>query len=266
MHYVNPVMAKRFENHEYLQSVARPVAALAKSYPPGYAGIYAQSCAGAVSLCRQRNDEAGSRFWVLDHPSQACRVAAGGYAHQTGSIGPLEMRTLYLRHDACPEMAPPAPRMLAVSPLLHELVMRVVEMPLEYDEVGHDARIVAALLGEIDWTPIHPVSLPALQDLRLQRIEQMLLHKPGDRSTLEQWSHHLAVSPRTLTRLLRRETDLSFQAWRDHVRAFAAIPMLATGMPLAEIADILGYETAWSFTAMFKRVTGKAPSRYSVSA
>ncbi len=266
MHYVNPVMAKRFENHEYLQSVARPVAALAKSYPPGYAGYMHSHARAQFLYAASGTMKLGLDFgcWIIP-PRRAVWLPAG-YAHQTGSIGPLEMRTLYLRHDACPEMAPPAPRMLAVSPLLHELVMRVVEMPLEYDEVGHDARIVAALLGEIDWTPIHPVSLPALQDLRLQRIEQMLLHKPGDRSTLEQWSHHLAVSPRTLTRLLRRETDLSFQAWRDHVRAFAAIPMLATGMPLAEIADILGYETAWSFTAMFKRVTGKAPSRYSVSA
>jgi YesN/AraC family two-component response regulator len=39
--------------------------------------------------------------------------------------------------------------------------------------------------------------------------------------------------------------------------------MLATGLPLAEIADALGYETAWSFTVMFKTVTGKVSSRYS---
>lgn len=43
---------------------------------------------------------------------------------------------------------------------------------------------------------------------------------------------------------LCRETDLSFQVWRDRVRAFAAMPLLADGKPLAEIADILGYETA----------------------
>jgi AraC-like DNA-binding protein len=40
--------------------------------------------------------------------------------------------------------------------------------------------------------------------------------------------------------------------------------MLTDGTPLAEIADALGYETAWSFTAMFKRATGKAPSKYSI--
>lgn len=158
------------------------------------------------------------------------------------------------------------PRMLAVSPLLHELILRAVAAQTEYDESGQDARVIATLLGEINWTPIHPVSLPTLHDPRLRRLQKMLLHKPGEKSTLEEWSHRLAVSPRTITRLLYKETDLSFQAWRDHVRAFAAIPMLADRTPLAEIADILGYETAWSFTAMFKRVTGKAPSRYSVSA
>lgn len=55
-----------------------------------------------------------------------------------------------------------------------------------------------------------------------------------------------------------------FQVRRDHVRTFAAIPMLTDGRPLVEIADAPGCETAWSFTAMFKRVTGKAPSKYSI--
>jgi AraC-like DNA-binding protein len=258
-------MAKRSEDHEYLQAVPRPVAAMAKSYPAGYAGylhshtraqfLYAAS--GTMKLTLDLG------YWVIP-PKRAVWLPAG-YRHQTSTIGPLEMRTLYIREDACPPGSSTVPRMLRVSPLLHELILRIVEMPIEYDEGGQDAHIVTALLGEIDWTPIDPVNLPALQDERLKRIEQMLLTKPGNKSTLEEWAHRLAVSPRTLTRLLQRETGLSFQVWRDRVRAFAAIPMLANEQPLAEIADALGYETAWSFTAMFKRVTGKTPSRYAIS-
>lgn len=256
-------MAKRSENHEFLQTVPRPIAAMAKSYPAGYPGhmhsharaqfLYAES--GSMRLTFDLG------CWIIP-PKRAVWLPAN-YLHQTGSIGPLEMRTLYVREDACPPEAPAIPRMLGVSQLLHELILRTVNMPIEYDETGQDCRIVEATLGEIDWTPIHPVSLPSLQDSRLRRMEKMLLQKPGDKSTLEQWSRRLAVAPRTLTRLLRKETALSFQVWRDHVRAFSAIAMLAEGEPLAAIADSLGYETAWSFTAMFKRVTGKAPSRYS---
>jgi AraC-like DNA-binding protein len=255
-------MAKRSEDHEYLQTVPRPVAAMAKAYPDGYAGYVhshtrAQFLYAASGTMRVTFDLG---CWIIP-PKRAVWLPAR-YPHQTSAIGKLEMRTLYIREDAHPTGAPLAPRMLAVSPLVHELMLRAVAMPIEYDETGQDARIIATLLGEIDWTSIHPVSLPALRDHRLRRMERMLLQMPADKSTLEQWSRRLGVSPRTLTRLLHKETHLSFQAWRDHVRAFSAMPMLAARTPLAEIADMLGYETAWSFTAMFKRVTGKTPSRY----
>ena len=257
-------MAKRSEDYEHLQTVPRHVAAMAKAYPPGYVGyrhshvrsqfLYAAS--GTIKLTLDLG------CWMI--PPRRAVWLPPGYPHQTSAIGQLEMRTLYIREDALPPGAPSIPRMLGVSPLLHELILRAVEMPIEYDENGKDARIIAALLEEISWIPIHPVSLPSLKDARLRRMEKMLLDDPGDRSTLEQWSQRLSVSPRTLTRLLQRETHLSFQVWRDHLRTFTAIPMLADGKPLAKIADALGYETAWSFTAMFKRVTGKAPSKYSV--
>ena len=172
------------------------------------------------------------------------------------------MRTLYIREDACSSEAPSVPRMIGVSALLRELILRAIHMPVEYDEQGQDARIIGALLGEIDWTSLHPISLPTLQDPRLQKMEEMLLRTPNDRGTLDQWAERLGISPRTLTRLLQREVHLSFQVWRDQIRTFTALPMIAEGRSLTEIADTVGYGTAWSFTAMFKRITGKVPSRY----
>lgn len=92
--------------------------------------------------------------------------------------------------------------------------------------------------------------------------ERALIQNPGCRKTLEQWASYLRISPRTLTRSLQREAQLSFQTWRDQIRTFSALPMLAEKRPLANIAAELGYESASSFTAMFKRVTGRLPSRY----
>jgi AraC-like DNA-binding protein len=152
--------------------------------------------------------------------------------------------------------------MLPVSTLLRELTLRLTEMPIEYDESGQDGQIVATLLGEIDWTPLHPVSLPPLHDRRLRSIENALIRNPGDISTMETWAARVQSSPRTLGRLFAKETGMTFQAWRDQMRAFAALPLLAEGKPLVEVGDRLGYGTAWAFTAMFKRVTGQLPSRY----
>ena len=255
-------MSEQSTDHIYLQSVPRPVAAMAKSYPANYAGYLhsherAQLLYAASGTMKVLSDWG---CWII--PQQRAVWIPAGYPHQTSSIGPMKMRTLYIRADACPLAAPQEPRMLAVSALLRELVLRATKMPLEYDEQGHDGNLITALLGEIDWTPLHPVSLPPLRDTRLRSIEAALMKSPGDTRTLEEWAKRIGSSARTLSRLFRQEAQVSFQTWREQVRTFAALPLLAEGRPLTEIADALGYETAWSFTAMFKRVTGILPSRY----
>jgi AraC-like DNA-binding protein len=238
---------------------------MAKSYPAGYVGYRHSHSRGqflyAVSGSMRLTIDLGC--WIIP-PMRAVWLPAE-YVHQTGSIGRLEMRTLYIESHVSSVSLPQTPRMLHVSPLVHELVLRVTTMPIEYAEDGQDGKIVEALLGEIDWTFVHPVSLPSLRDEKLQRMESSLLKKPGDRATLTEWATRLNISPRTLTRLVLRETELTFQTWRDQIRTFVAIPMITDGKPLVEIADVLGYDTAWAFTAMFKRVTGKVPSRYSTS-
>jgi AraC-like DNA-binding protein len=258
-------MAKRLRDHEYLQTVPRPVAAMAKTYPAGYSGYFHSHARAqflyAASGTMKLTMDAGC--WIIP-PGRAAWLPAG-FVHQTGSIGQLEMRTLYILPTAISAPFPEAPRMLRVSPLLHELVLRAIAMPIEYDEHGQDGQIMKALLGEIDWSPNHPVSLPSIRDTRLKRMEKALLIKPGEHMTLEEWALKLRMSTRTLSRLVRKETHLTFRAWRDQIRAFVAIPMLTESRPLLEIAGELGYDTAWAFTAMFKRITGITPSKYAAS-
>jgi AraC-like DNA-binding protein len=235
---------------------------MAKTYPASYPGyVHTHERAQflyAASGTMKVSSDLGS--WII--PPQRAVWLPAGYAHQTGAINAVKMRTLYIREDVCPHEAPRQPRMLAVSDLLRELVLRLTERPVEYDENGHDGLVVATLLGEIDWTPLHPLSLPSLKDSRLQFLEAAFTKNPGDLRKLEEWATQLQCSPRTLARLFTKETGISFQTWRDQIRTFAALPMLAKKKPLAEIADHLGYETAWAFTAMFKRVTGQPPSQY----
>jgi AraC-like DNA-binding protein len=245
-----------------LKHVPRPLAAIAYSSLAGAKGplhthdraqfIYAAS--GSMKV----NTDLGC--WII--PPQRAVWMPAGYPHQPTMIGAVELRTLYIREDICPAPAPNVPRMLGVSAFLGELVLRLMEMPGEYDESGQDGQVVKTFLGEIDWTPLHPVSLPPLHDQRLQVVEATLTKNPGSTRTLEDWATRLDCSPRTLARLFLKETGLSFHTWRDQIRTFAALPMMADNRPLSEIADELGYETAWAFTAMFKRVTGQLPSRY----
>jgi AraC-like DNA-binding protein len=135
-------------------------------------------------------------------------------------------------------------------------------MPVKYDERGHDGRIIALLLGEINWSPAHAIVMPTLKDSRLLAIEQALSSNPGDARTLEQWAARVGASARTLTRLFLKETNMSFRYWRDQYRALAALPELTNGAAITTLALEFGYETAGAFAAMFRRVMGVTPRQY----
>jgi AraC-like DNA-binding protein len=148
---------------------------------------------------------------------------------------------------------------LHVSPLLKELVRAATAMPVEYDETGHDGRVIALLLEEIRWTRVPEMMMPRLRDARLLAIEQTFAANPSDVRTLEQWA---GASARTLERLFQRETGMSFRSWREQFRAQASISRLIAGDSVTALAGELGYETPSAFTAMFRRVMGVTPSRF----
>jgi AraC-like DNA-binding protein/quercetin dioxygenase-like cupin family protein len=255
-------MSKTIVLFNWREELNRSVVAMAKAYPPGYDGYIhehtrAQLLYAVNGSIRMR---CALGCWII--PPQRAVWIPPNYPHQTSSVGAMEMRTLYVHPDFCPVDAPRVPIMIGVSPLLRELILRIIAMPPEYGLEGQDARIVATTLAEIDWTPLSPICLPPLEDPRLRAIELAIASIPSDRSTLEQWAARLKTAPRTLTRLIHRETHLSFGKWRDQMRTFAAIPMLSEGRTISEIADAVGFDTASSFTVMFKRLTGILPSRY----
>ncbi len=249
-------------DHQTYQNVPRPVGAMAKSYPAGYAGymhshpraqfLYAES--GTMKVTTDRGS------WVI--PPHRAVWLPPDYPHQTAALSALEMRTLYIVPDACPKESPLEPRVIQVSPLLRELVRCATAMPVEYDEEGHDGRVIALLLEEIKWIQAPSVTLPVLRDPRLLAIEQGLSSDPSDVRTLDEWAAFVGAAPRTLTRLLLRETGMSFRNWRDQVRTLVAMPRLLEGAQITILAAEFGYETPGAFAAMFKRVMGVTPSEY----
>jgi AraC-like DNA-binding protein len=67
---------------------------------------------------------------------------------------------------------------------------------------------------------------------------------------------------RTLGRLFKRETGLTFGQWRQQLRLAEAVCQLSLGTPVATVARELGYATANAFSAMFHRALGAPPQRY----
>ncbi|MFP3830769.1 helix-turn-helix domain-containing protein, partial [Pseudomonas sp. SIMBA_021] len=74
-------------------------------------------------------------------------------------------------------------------------------------------------------------------------IAAALLANPSDRRTLAQWAEHVAVSERTLKRLMVQETGLSFGRWRRQLHLVIGLRKLACGATVQRVAGDLGYES-----------------------
>ncbi|MGH9887478.1 MAG: helix-turn-helix domain-containing protein, partial [bacterium] len=72
----------------------------------------------------------------------------------------------------------------------------------------------------------------------------------------------VGASKRTLERLFRDETGMSFGAWRQQLRLLQALPLLAAGEPVTNVALSVRYESTSAFIARFRRVLGTTPGRY----
>jgi AraC-like DNA-binding protein len=146
--------------------------------------------------------------------------------------------------------------------LLRALILEISDLPTLYDETAADGRLVAVLLDRIRATTVEPLHLPDPSDPRAARVAAALRDDPGSKRGLADWGQFGGASARTLARLFRRETGLTFGRWRNRLRLQEALYRLAEGASVTEVAYALGYDSAGSFVSMFRNALGVTPRRY----
>src|SRR5690606_6215933 len=101
---------------------------------------------------------------------------------------------------------------------------------------------------------------PARTSVAVRNVAQVAVCNGG--INLEEAARHLGLSARTLQRRLREE-GTSFAAIVDATRHEMAVAYLAQGLPLATVAELLGYAETTAFHHAFRRWTGTSPVSYS---
>jgi AraC-like DNA-binding protein len=188
--------------------------------------------------------------WVPPHVPHAIRMT-----------GAVRMRTIYFDTRALGDV-PAACAVVQVSPLLRELILRVVAFEQPYARDGREARLAAVLLDELTTARAAPLHLPMPRDPRLLAITEPLGADPSDKRALAAWARVAGASSRTLARLFVSETGLSFAHWRQQARLLRALERLAAGESVTTVALELGYEGPSAFIAMFRSRLGATPGRY----
>jgi AraC-like DNA-binding protein len=246
----------------HVEGVPRPIVAVALNYPDNHriaAHIHQRAqllyaSAGVMTVTTKNG------IWVV--PPQRAVWVPMGMEHEILTCGRLSMRTLYIKGDCLADL-PQECRVVTVSRLLRALILHAVSLPRLYDLKGVDARIMSVILDQIRSLPvIAPLDLRIPQDPRSRKIYRALVDNPADNRSLEDWGRKVGACSRTLTRIFRAETDMSFRQWRRQFRILEATKRLGRKEPVTNIAFDLGYDSPSAFICMFKRALGRTPGQY----
>nr|WP_319391390.1 helix-turn-helix transcriptional regulator [uncultured Cohaesibacter sp.] len=205
------------------------------------------------------NCEVEDAVWIV--PPQCAVWIPGGLPHTAYGSGEVECISLFIDPSEGPNL-PTECCTITVSSFLRHLLMRANALPELYDVAGPDGRIVSVIFDELAVAPVEDLRLPIPGDPRLKKLTDLLIAAPADHATVAEWASRIALSERSLNRLLAQEVGMSFGRWRRQLHIVLALRRLSAGQSVQSVAMDLGYESASSFVTMFRKMVGKPPSRY----
>ena len=226
-------------------------AALAAHSHPWGQLIYAS--AGVMTVWTEQGTWVAPPHWAVWAPA--------GVAHAMRFTGDSALRTLYLRHEAF-DALPATCAVIAVSPLLRELIVRAVEIGmLDRRDPAHAA--MAVLIADaVRAEPTPSLDLPMPQRAALRKVADHIAQAPADRASHAALARRFAVGVRTLERGFLAETGLSLGHWRRQARFLQALRQLGAGLPVKAVAAEAGYRSASAFVAAFRGALDTTPGRY----
>lgn len=203
---------------------------------------------------------AGNEIWIV--PPNCGVWIPGSVPHSARATANARLNYLFVEPQAA--NLPENSCTLSISPMLREMVERLAREGVNYLADSHAARIARVVLDELAEMPRERFNLPVSSNPKIRAIADALTAEPSDRSTLSDWAKRVAMSDRSLARLLIRETGLTFGRWRQQLHLVVALRELASGETVQNVAAELGYDSVNAFITMFKKAMGSTPAQYFV--
>ncbi|MDM0046297.1 helix-turn-helix transcriptional regulator [Variovorax dokdonensis] len=197
-------------------------------------------------------------------PSRALWVPAN-MPHSITLIEDAELRTVYVHAWMAPAWE--KCEVLEISPLLRALMLALDttadgQGPVDSHAAQRERWIAPLLIDEVERATQIRIDVPLPSDKRLRQLCEAVLRAPDNRATLAERAQEIGASERTVARLFRNQMGMSWQQWRQQAVLAHALPLLARGMPVSQVAAASGYATDSAFCAMFKAATGQSPTSF----
>ena len=209
--------------------------------------------AGVLTIWTERGS------WVAP-PQRAVWVVAGTY-HSIRFAAASRLRTLYLRPGSDPHL-PTECGAIAVSPLLHQLTLRTVELGMLDARDPAEAALALLIAEELAGSDAPAFELPQPASTSARRAAELIAADAPGAANGKSLARAVGLGVRTLERRFREETGMSPGAWRRQHLLLRAMERLAGGASVKAVAEEAGYAGPSAFVAAFREAFGTTPGRY----
>ena len=208
--------------------------------------IYAS--AGVMTVWTEEGSWIAPPHWAVWAPANV--------RHGIRFSGQSAMRTLYMRPQESAGL-PAQCSVIAVSPLLRELILRTVEIGMLDERTPSHRAMARLIVDEVRDRPTPSLDLPMPASVAARRAAEQILEGVPAGEIAE-----IALSTRTLERRFAEETGMTVGRWRRQARLLDALRQLASGQSVKVVAQDAGYSSPSAFVSAFRSVYGVTPARY----
>lgn len=202
--------------------------------------------------------EVSAKMWMV--PTHSAIWIPAHKVHSNRASDNAKLCHLFI--DASKQGMPTNTCTLAISPLVKELICTLADSDQHYDLNSKTARLAQVLFEQLTDMPIQPLDFILSKNMIIQTISQQLINQPNNRKTLPQWAEQFALTERTLARLIKKETGMTFGKWRMQLHIIMSLQALSDNQSVQQVSELLGYESVSAFITMFKKVMEKSPMKY----
>lgn len=155
------------------------------------------------------------------------------------------------------------PRILALSPLLKEIVVRIMTWVANPAPNAAKRRLVDVLHDEIRSASQMQLHLPVPREPALKRLATLMAENPsGVAKDLAALAREVGLSERSLFRNFQKETGLSPGQWRRQMQVLRSLELLTKGRSVTETSFEVGYDSVSAFIRAFRQTLGVTPTEY----
>jgi len=149
-----------------------------------------------------------------------------------------------------------------VTPLLRELILRVVRIGALYTNLPYHRRIAGLIHDELRMIDTVPLQLPYPKSGQALTFVTSVERSIDTTMNIQRALRESGSSRRTMERMIRSETGMSLGQWVRRRKLLEGLRCLVGGETASTVAFKLGYNSPSAFIAMFKRELGATPGSY----